>query len=82
MNIACQILGEGPQDLVFISGLISNLEVFWECPEYVRFVEYLAQFSRVILFDKRGTGLSDRVSDLPSLEVRMDDVRALLDAVG
>ncbi|MGQ7846010.1 alpha/beta fold hydrolase [Granulosicoccus sp. 3-233] len=82
VNIAYQVIGDGPQDLLVISGWISNLEVLWECPEYVRFVEYLAEFSRVILFDKRGTGLSDRVHDLPSLEVRMDDVRALLDAVG
>ncbi|MGB7304274.1 MAG: adenylate/guanylate cyclase domain-containing protein [Burkholderiaceae bacterium] len=82
VNIAYQVIGDGPEDLVVIPGWISNLEVYWECPEYVRFHEYLATFCRVILFDKRGTGLSDRVPEMPSLEVRIDDVRAVLDAVG
>ena len=59
-----------------------DIEVFWEEPALVRFLTRLASFSRVILFDKRGTGLSDRVSDMPSLEVRMDDVRAVMDAAG
>jgi pimeloyl-ACP methyl ester carboxylesterase/DNA-binding CsgD family transcriptional regulator len=63
-------------------GWVSNVEVFWEEPACVRFFERLASFSRLILFDKRGTGLSDRVADLPTLEQRMDDVRAVMDAAG
>jgi pimeloyl-ACP methyl ester carboxylesterase len=82
VNIAYQVLGEGPRDLVFVMGWVSNIEVFWEEPTLARFLTRLASFSRLILFDKRGTGLSDRVTDMPSLEVRMDDVRAVLDAVG
>ena len=82
VNIAYQIVGEGPRDLVFVPGWVSNIEVFWEEPSVVRFLERLASFARLILFDKRGTGLSDRVADMPALEVRMDDVRAVMDAVG
>ena len=82
VNIAYQIVGSGPVDLVVVPGWISNLEVYWEEPNWVRFTERLASFARVILFDKRGTGLSDRVSGLPTLEVRMDDLRAVMDAVG
>ena len=82
VNIAYQVVGEGPRDLVFVPGWISNVEVFWEEPVVVRFFERLASFARLILFDKRGTGLSDRLTDMPSLEVRMDDVRAVMDAVG
>jgi len=82
VNIAYQVLGDGPRDLVFVMGFVSNIEVFWEEPTLARFLTRLASFSRVILFDKRGTGLSDRVTDMPSLEVRMDDVRAVMDAVG
>jgi pimeloyl-ACP methyl ester carboxylesterase len=76
------VVGEGPRDLVLVPGWISNVEVFWEEPSAVRFLESLARFSRVILFDKRGTGLSDRVPDMPGLETRMDDVRAVMDAAG
>ena len=72
---------KGPQDLVFVHGWASNIEVYQEEPAFVRFVSRLTSFARVILFDKRGTGLSDRVGDMPSLEVRMDDVRAVMDAV-
>lgn len=82
VNIAYQTMGEGPQDLVLVHGWASNIEIFQEEPAFARFVSRLASFTRLILFDKRGTGLSDRVSDLPSLEVRMDDVRAVMDAVG
>jgi pimeloyl-ACP methyl ester carboxylesterase len=82
VNIAYQVLGTGPSDLVFVPGWVSNIDMFWEQPAYARFLTRLASFSRLILFDKRGTGLSDRVSDMPSLEVRMDDVRAVMDAVG
>jgi pimeloyl-ACP methyl ester carboxylesterase len=82
VNIAYQVLGDGPRDLVFVMGWVSNIEVFWEEPTLARFLTRLASFSRLILFDKRGTGLSDRVTDMPSLEVRMDDVRVVMDAVG
>src|ERR1700752_30567 len=82
VNIAYQVLGDGPRDLVFVMGWVSNIEGFWEEPTLSRFLTRLASFSRLILFDKRGTGLSDRVTGVPSLEVRMDDVRAVLDAVG
>jgi pimeloyl-ACP methyl ester carboxylesterase len=84
VNIAYQVLGEGPRDLVFVSGWVSHLEYQWEEPAYAAFLERLASFSRLILFDKRGTGLSDRVpsTELPTLEQRMDDVRAVMDAVG
>jgi pimeloyl-ACP methyl ester carboxylesterase len=84
VNIAYQVVGEGPLDLVFVPGWVSHLEYFWEEPSFARFLRRLASFSRLILFDKRGTGLSDRVAldDLPTLEQRMDDVRAVMDAVG
>jgi pimeloyl-ACP methyl ester carboxylesterase len=81
VSIAYQTLGEGPIDLVVVPGWVSNLDLFWEQPAVESFYRRLASFARLILFDKRGTGLSDRV-ELPSLEVRMDDVRAVLDAVG
>jgi pimeloyl-ACP methyl ester carboxylesterase len=76
------VMGEGPIDLVLVPGWVSNIDVFWEEPRLARLLTRLASFSRLILFDKRGTGLSDRVNDMPSLEVRMDDVRAVMDAVG
>ncbi len=81
VNIAYQVVGDGPRDLVLVPGWVSNLDVFWEEPSMERFLQRLASFSRLILFDKRGTGLSDRVSDMPHLETRMDDVRAVMDAV-
>jgi pimeloyl-ACP methyl ester carboxylesterase/class 3 adenylate cyclase len=82
LNIAYQVFGRGPIDLVLVPGWLSNIEVFWEEPNIVRFFEKLAGFSRLILFDKRGTGLSDRGIEAATLEERMDDVRAVLDAVG
>ena len=82
VNIAYQVCGTGPVDLVFVMGWVSHLEYFWKEPSFARFLSRLASFSRLILFDKRGTGLSDRVGDLPTLEQRVDDVRAVLDAVG
>lgn len=84
VNIAYQVVGDGPVDLVFVMGWVSHLEYFWREPSFARFLRRLASFSRLILFDKRGTGLSDRVPlhALPTLEQRMDDVRAVLDAVG
>jgi len=83
-NIAYQVVGDGPFDLIWVPGWISNVEVSWEIPEYARFLTRLASFSRLILFDKRGTGLSDGVSieHLPHLEQRMDDVRAVLESAG
>jgi pimeloyl-ACP methyl ester carboxylesterase len=84
VNIAYQVVGDGPFDLVYVSGWVSNIDLIWEKPKPARFLERLASFSRLILLDKRGTGMSDRVSNdrLPTLEQRMDDVRAVLDAVG
>jgi pimeloyl-ACP methyl ester carboxylesterase/DNA-binding winged helix-turn-helix (wHTH) protein len=84
VNIAYQVVGDGPIDLVFVMGWVSHLDYFWREPSFARFLHRLASFSRLILFDKRGTGLSDRVplDQLPTLEQRMDDVRAVLDAVG
>ena len=84
VNIAYQALGRGPVDPVFVMGWVSHLEYFWTEPTFARFLRKLSSFSRLILFDKRGTGLSDRVplSALPTLEQRMDDLRAVLDAVG
>lgn len=84
VNIAYQVLGDGPIDLVFVMGWVSHLDYFWEEPSFAYFLNRLASFARLIVFDKRGTGLSDRVplNQLPTLEQRMDDVRAVMDAVG
>ena len=80
VNIAYQVLGDGPVDLVFAPGFVSNVELGWTVPGRGDFLRALASFARVIQFDKRGTGMSDRVRDLPTLETRMDDVRAVMDA--
>src|SRR5215211_431156 len=82
VSIAYQVVGDGPLDLVVVPGWISNVEMFWEEPTVARFFRVLASFSRLIIFDKRGTGLSDRSIAPPTMEDRMDDVRAVLDAVG
>jgi pimeloyl-ACP methyl ester carboxylesterase len=83
VSIAYHVLGAGPPDIVVAPGAISHLEIEWEYPLYRRFFERLASFARVIRFDKRGTGLSDRLSDdLPTLEERADDIRAVMDAAG
>jgi len=84
VHIAYQVVGTGPFDLVLVPGAFSHVELWWEEPSAASFLQRLASFSRLILFDKRGTGLSDRVPDtaLPTLEERMDDVRAVMDAVG
>ena len=84
VDIAYQVVGDGPRALVFVMGWVSNIEYFWREPTFARFLRRLASFSRLILFDKRGTGLSDRVAidELPTLEQRMDDVRAVMDAAG
>jgi pimeloyl-ACP methyl ester carboxylesterase len=82
VSIAYQVVGEGPIDLVLVLGFATHLDMQWEAPPMARFFERLASFSRLVLFDKRGTGLSDPVSDVPTLEQRVDDVRAVLDACG
>jgi class 3 adenylate cyclase len=81
VNIAYQVFGSGPPDLVYIPGYVSHIEYAWEHPRFARQLERLAGFSRVLFFDKRGTGMSDRVP-VPTLEERMDDVRAVMDATG
>ncbi len=81
VTIAYQVFGDGPADLVIIPGWLSNLDIFWEEPRVARFFLALAQFARIILIDKRGTGLSDRVAP-PTLEIQMDDVVAVMDAAG
>jgi pimeloyl-ACP methyl ester carboxylesterase/DNA-binding CsgD family transcriptional regulator len=84
VRIAYQAIGQGFFDMIFVPGFISNLELHWEEPGYARLLRRFATFSRLIQFDKRGTGLSDRVDPehLPDLETRMDDVRAVMDAAG
>jgi pimeloyl-ACP methyl ester carboxylesterase/DNA-binding CsgD family transcriptional regulator len=82
VNIAYQVVGDGPIDLVLVLGWVSHLAYVWELPAMAAFLNRLASFSRLIVFDKRGCGMSDRVHPLPTLEQRMDDVRAVLDAVG
>src|ERR1041385_3490123 len=80
VNIAFQIVGEGPIDIVYVPGWDSHLEYRLGSPLVAIFYRRLAAFSRLILFDKRGTGLSDQAADLPTLEQRMDDVRAVMEA--
>jgi class 3 adenylate cyclase len=84
VSIAFQVFGEGPVDLVYVPGWVSNVELIWDDPYLSRFFRRLESFARVITFDKRGTGLSDHVSveNLPDLETRMDDVRAVMDEAG
>ena len=82
VTIAYQVLGSGPFNLVLVPGFVSHLEQGWEEPAYARFLQRLASFSRLILFDKRDTGLSDRIVGVPTLEQRMDDVRAVMDSTG
>lgn len=82
IRIAYQVIGDGPIDLVYVPGWVSHLEYGWESPRVASFYKQLASFSRLILFDKRGTGLSDRAAGLPDIEQRMDDVRAVMDAAG
>ena len=82
VHIAYQIVGNGPVDLVYTPGIWSNLDVMWEWPPWAHYLDRLSSFSRLILFDMRGVGLSDRGSDPPVLELQMDDVRAVMDAAG
>ena len=81
-TIAYQVTGKGPIDLVYIPGWVTNIEYEWENPRYAHFYELLGSFARLIRFDKRGTGMSDRQVGYPTLENRMEDVRAVMDAVG
>lgn len=84
VNIAYQVVGEGAVDIIFVMGWVSHLEYFWKHYLFASFLNRLSSFSRLILFDKRGTGLSDRVpvNELPTLEQRMEDLHAVMDAVG
>jgi class 3 adenylate cyclase/pimeloyl-ACP methyl ester carboxylesterase len=82
VNIAFQTMGDGPIDIVLVPGIISHVEFLHEFSEYTAFLRRLSKFARVVTFDKRGQGLSDKISGAPSLEERMDDLRAIMDAIG
>jgi pimeloyl-ACP methyl ester carboxylesterase len=82
VHIAYQIFGEGPINLIIVPGFVSNIEIYWEEPDMARWLLRMASYARVVTFDKRGTGLSDRVVELPGLDQRMDDLRAVMDAAG
>jgi pimeloyl-ACP methyl ester carboxylesterase len=82
VHIAYQVTGDGPFDLVFVPGFVTHMELQWKLPAFGDFLSTLGSFARLIRFDKRGTGMSDPVSGAPSLETRMDDVRAVMDAAG
>jgi pimeloyl-ACP methyl ester carboxylesterase len=79
-HIAYQAFGEGPINLVMVPGFVSNVENYWDEPDFARFLTHLASYARVVIFDKRGTGMSDRATELPGLDQRMDDLRAVMDA--
>jgi pimeloyl-ACP methyl ester carboxylesterase len=82
VHIAYQAFGSGPINLVLVPGFVSNVENYWDQPDFGRFLMRLASYARVVTFDKRGTGGSDRVGELPGLDLRMDDLRAVMDAAG
>ena len=82
LQIAYQVFGKGPANLVIAPPFVSNIENFWDEPDFARWLNRLGEFARVAMFDKRGTGMSDRVSDLPNLETRIEDLRAVMDAAG
>jgi pimeloyl-ACP methyl ester carboxylesterase len=82
VHIAYQVTGEGPFDLVFVPGFVTHMELQWKLPGFGNFLNELGSVARLIRFDKRGTGMSDPVTGAPTLETRMDDVRAVMDAVG
>src|SRR3954463_4985312 len=82
VHIAYQVVGDGPRDLIFVPGWVSHVERGWEFPAFAHLLERLGSFSRLIVFDKRGTGLSDPVATVPTLEERMHDVAAVMDAAG
>src|SRR3954465_16031085 len=81
-SIAYQVVGDGPIDLILALGFATHLELQWESPAFARFFERISSFSRLIIFDQRGAGLSDPVTEVPTLELRVDDVRAVMDAAG
>jgi pimeloyl-ACP methyl ester carboxylesterase len=83
-HIAYQVFGSGPFDLVFVPGFASNVEYMWRIEPFAGGLRWLGSFARVVVFDRRGTGLSDRIDEanLPTLEARMDDIRAVMDAAG
>jgi pimeloyl-ACP methyl ester carboxylesterase/DNA-binding CsgD family transcriptional regulator len=82
VSIACQVLGDAPIDLVLVPGFVSHLELAWEEPNLAHLLTRLASFARLIVFDKRGTGMSDPATSAPTMQERMDDIRAVMDAVG
>jgi class 3 adenylate cyclase len=82
VHIAYQAFGEGPINVVVVPGFVSNVENYWDEPSFARFLTRLGSYARVVTFDKRGTGMSDRVAELPGLDQRMDDLRAVMDAAG
>jgi class 3 adenylate cyclase len=82
VSIAYRVVGDGPIDVVYVQGAYTHLDVYWEEPAFRRYCERLAEFSRLVLFDKRGMGMSDRVPGATPLDVRMDDIRAVMDAIG
>src|SRR5260370_5980890 len=82
VSIAYQVMGDGPVDIIVVPGFMSHVEFRHELSGYTAFLRHLSTFARVVTFDKRGQGLSDRLSDAPSLEQRMDDVRAIMDTIG
>src|SRR5207237_10685808 len=82
VNIAYQVMGAGPVDIIMVPGFVSHVEFAHELAGYTAFLRRLSAFARVVTFDKRGQGLSDRISGAPSLEQRMDDVRAVMDDIG
>jgi pimeloyl-ACP methyl ester carboxylesterase len=82
VHVAYHVFGEGPPNLVLAPFFVSNIEVLWESPELARWMLRFGSYARVAMFDKRGTGMSDRVSDLPGMDQRIDDFRAVMDAAG
>src|SRR6202521_4569493 len=82
VSIAYQVMGDQPIDIIVVPGLFTHIEFMHEMPGYTAFLRRLSGFARVVSFDKRGQGLSDRMSGAPSLEQRMDDMRAIMEAIG
>src|SRR5438445_7816027 len=82
VSIAYQVVGSGPIDVVLVPGFVSHVELIWEMPAAVHLIQRITSFARLIMFDKRGSGLSDPVVGAPTLDERMDDVRAVMDAAG
>src|SRR5262245_809177 len=82
VHIAYQVFGHGPENLVIVPGFISHIEHVWDSPDQARWLNHVGKRARVVIFDKRGTGLSDRLGQLPNFDQRMDDTRAVMDAAG